>query len=705
MAADEIGCSASGSGNQTASDCNKTVSGALTTSDKLTGGFAESTGSVGTATASGNTAILTGGTFVEISGGLAEFTGTTGSATASNNVVRATDVSRVTGSYGGFDTIITGGDARNTGTGFATANANKVYITGGDVGYLVYGGEARFFLNSNYGSGAADASSNIVEIVDATGLFDVYGGDTDTYGDGEATSNNNQVTLTRSTVTSHGVSGGSAESENVATANNNTVSVTGSTVAGNIISGEVEGKGNASGIANNNKVTVTGSTLLGLGTDSDGDADGGVYGGDAEADGGDATANNNTVTISNSTIADYVEGGSADASNGVGTANDNVVTVENSRIGGSILGGDIDTSASGTATGNTVILIGKVDIAGSLEGGSGDSCTDCLTDNALIIRPDQAVISGGASTGYGITVGGNLQNFASFHFDLPNTIKSGDVIVNVTGAATAAKVGQLDIADGGTALSTGDTLVLVRAAGGLSEAAVPVDGSTVQGRQGALLTHTYRLDVNGTTANDFTATVQGSGASEESKSLVEGVLGATAQVLDGADLVSDQGVSLAVAGASATGGDGGGASFGTTSVGNTRYNTGSHVDTKGWSLIVGASTGIKVAPGTLTLGGFFQYGHGSYDSVNSFTTGKVKGSGDTTSYGIGGLARLDFDSGYFLETSLRVGKVDSDYKGNVGGIRASYDIKAEYHVYGRLPFCKRKSEGKKWCDCIRISDL
>jgi outer membrane autotransporter protein len=351
------------------------------------------------------------------------------------------------------------------------------------------------------------------------------------------------------------------------------------------------------------------------------------------------------------------------------------VTVENSSIGGDLAGGDIDNSASGTATGNTVTLIGKVDLSGSLYGGSGTSCTDCLTGNALIIRPDQAAISGGSSTGYGINVSGNLQNFESFHFDLPNTIVSGDVIVNVTGTATAARVGQLDIADGGTPLLSGDTLVLVRA-GTLSDAATPVDGSTVTGRQGMLLKQTWRLDVNGTNPNDFTATVQSTEASEESKSLVEGVLGATAQLLDGADLVSDQGIGLAVASASAVGGDVGGASFGTISVGNTRYNTGSHVDTKGWSLIVGASTGVKVAPGTLTLGGFFQYGHGSYDSVNSFTTGKVKGSGDTTSYGIGGLARLDFDSGYFLETSLRVGKVDSDYKGNIG---ASYDIKAEYH--------------------------
>ncbi|MDR3221789.1 MAG: autotransporter outer membrane beta-barrel domain-containing protein, partial [Candidatus Accumulibacter sp.] len=94
---------------------------------------------------------------------------------------------------------------------------------------------------------------------------------------------------------------------------------------------------------------------------------------------------------------------------------------------------------------------------------------------------------------------------------------------------------------------------------------------------------------------------------------------------------------------------------------------------------VGAATGLKVSPGTLTLGGFFQYGHGSYDSVNSFTTGKVKGSGDTSSYGVGGLARLDFDSGYYLETSLRVGKVESDYKGSIVGIQAKYDIKAEYH--------------------------
>jgi hypothetical protein len=68
----------------------------------------------------------------------------------------------------------------------------------------------------------------------------------------------------------------------------------------------------------------------------------------------------------------------------------------------------------------------------------------------------------------------------------------------------------------------------------------------------------------------------------------------------------------------------------------------------------------------LTLAAFIEYGQGDYNSYNSFSSGKVKGSGDTDYKGIGILARNEYNSGFYLDGSLRAGKTDTDYRAERG---------------------------------------
>ena len=53
--------------------------------------------------------------------------------------------------------------------------------------------------------------------------------------------------------------------------------------------------------------------------------------------------------------------------------------------------------------------------------------------------------------------------------------------------------------------------------------------------------------------------------------------------------------------------------FGAVSGGNSRYESGSHVDVKSVNLMLGMSHGLSNSAGNLTLGGFVEFGHGGYD--------------------------------------------------------------------------------------------
>ena len=145
-----------------------------------------------------------------------------------------------------------------------------------------------------------------------------------------------------------------------------------------------------------------------------------------------------------------------------------------------------------------------------------------------------------------------------------------------------------------------------------------------------------------------------------------------------ADLAAGQGMEQAVAVAqSGTNG------FGVISGGSSRYESGSHVDVKSVNLMLGMSHGLNNSAGQLTVGGFVEFGHGGYDSFNSFATRPdVRADGDLRYYGAGALLRQDFNQGAFVEGSLRAGRVRQDYDSadlTTGGLPVQYRRNSSYY--------------------------
>ncbi|MDR3203807.1 MAG: hypothetical protein LBV23_03550, partial [Deltaproteobacteria bacterium] len=168
----------------------------------------------------------------------------------------------------------------------------------------------------------------------------------------------------------------------------------------------------------------------------------------------------------------------------------------------------------------------------------------------------------------------------------------------------------------------------------------------------------------------------------QTKALSEGFIAGIGLVNMGADLVAGQGMAEAVLAAHRAGADkgklrGGLGAFGALSGGRSRYNTGSHVDMNGISLMVGLSWGADLSPGRLTLGAFFEYGNGTYDTYNSFVSAaSVHGNGDIRNLGGGLLARMDFDK-------TGPGRFYADFSARAGGVRNQYGNSDLVDLWGR----------------------
>ncbi|MDR1831124.1 MAG: autotransporter outer membrane beta-barrel domain-containing protein, partial [Fusobacteriaceae bacterium] len=272
---------------------------------------------------------------------------------------------------------------------------------------------------------------------------------------------------------------------------------------------------------------------------------------------------------------------------------------------------------------------------------------------------------------------------ATLNFTAPLNAPSGTKILSVTGNATIPNT-SVNVAIPGTAspLQIGDFLVLIDAAGSLVGKPLTTVASAL-GMQGVTIDYEFALS---TTAKQLIATLQESpAANPQSKSLSEGFVSGVAVITETSDFTANEGMSAAV---DAVGHDTTAIdykAFGAVGGGNIRYNTGSHVDLKSFSAVAGIAKGFSLKKSYLTLGAFFEYGSGSYDTYNSFSGVAFHGDGDITHIGGGILGKAEFNrtdrgQGYF-EGSVRAGEVKNTYTNkdmNVGGVNASYKAKSSY---------------------------
>ena len=167
------------------------------------------------------------------------------------------------------------------------------------------------------------------------------------------------------------------------------------------------------------------------------------------------------------------------------------------------------------------------------------------------------------------------------------------------------------------------------------------------------------------------------GATSQAKALSEGFLGGVGLATQGADLAAGQGMLSAVGAARSAVNGMSFAGFGALSGASSRYNTGSHIDMQSLSLLTGLALGADTAAGRLTVGAFFEYGNGSYDTYNSFSNAaSVHGGGNTHYFGGGVLARMDF-------TETGPGHFYAEASGRAGMLHNKYDNKDMRDMMGR----------------------
>lgn len=157
-----------------------------------------------------------------------------------------------------------------------------------------------------------------------------------------------------------------------------------------------------------------------------------------------------------------------------------------------------------------------------------------------------------------------------------------------------------------------------------------------------------------------------------------GTLGTLAFNLQGADLISREGMEAAIRSAQL---DNNHAVFAALTRSSLDYGA---VDVDGTNMLAGLAWRSTNGAGSFTYGVFAEHGEGSYDTYANINGTSLHGEGDTNYTGGGILARMDFngsENGHgYLEASGRVGNADTDYTNS--GLRDAYGRAASYSTDG-----------------------
>ena len=526
-------------------------------------------------------------------------------------------------------------------------SGNRVTVNGGTISGNVYGGV-------NTIPSDTDAGTNNQLTITGGQAGSVYGGYS---GAGAAAGNRVTVTGGSAGQIYGGYSGGNVNAER------NSVTVTGGRAA-SVTGGESYGAE-----ANYNIVRIGGSALV----------EGSIMGAY-----GATGAVGNSVSIGGGAVVQYdVKGGSTYS----GDAAYNSVTISGGIFtpaqyaDAEIYGG---YTSDGNAIHNTVTISGAPDLSlWTIGGGAGFYGTDYFTGNTLNLRTANLTVA-------------EMKNFQRLNFYLPAPWGAGSTMLSIASSGTAdltdgsarSAIVQLDIDGAAPPLKAGEQVILIDARAGTLTSNADLNPTAV-GLHGVTLKYDFGIQA----ANGLlSATVRGISVNERAKALSEGFLAGLALVDQGADLAAGPGMAEAVRAAPLADMSTGCriAGFGALSGGSAHYGTGSHVDMLSLSLLAGLSWCADLTPGRLTLGAFFEYGNGSYDTNNSFSNAaSVHGDGDADYLGGGVLGRMDFiDAGpghIHAEASFRAGGVHNEYSSSdlrdPLGRKAEYDTSSAYYGF------------------------
>ncbi|MDR3299789.1 MAG: autotransporter outer membrane beta-barrel domain-containing protein [Candidatus Accumulibacter sp.] len=611
-------------------------------------------------------------------------------STANENIVDISGYSITKDVIGGVIQFSCNGDV------ISIASGNKVTINASTVGGDVFGGQV-------YDTGKADGN-----IVTLTGDLDIdrsVGGgivglfwntgttayQSTTHGgsaDGNQVIINGKGTLGDGTTTGTMIVGGDVDgSQTTNTANNNTVSITATGALAiqteNGVAGAYVGGGKAAG----NSVTLNGAAGK---ITVDSNVSGALVEGSGDAEG-------NRVTLSGNVEAkEDVLGGWVD---GTGNANYNIVTLnDNAKVtdNGDIIGGVVDTG-DGNAIGNSVNLNGHAEVYANVYGGyvagDGKATSNTVNIGADVTLDSSVRLYGGRVTG---SSGGNdaftgntlntlgwkgsvasVNGFQFYNLEVPAILADGEAIVTLTDTNTGSS--NLDgsvinvTTTAASALTSGSAIAFKATTPGAITGTPTLANGSSQVQGGIALLGVARLESDNSAVRVVFDNVH---AHPQTKAFAESYLGGTAALNQAADLSTGQGITALLARTERQNGG-----FAAIGYGDSRYETGSHVNAKGYNVLAGIGASTQVSAGRLSGGVFVETGEGDYDTHNSFHGyASVKGDGDTRYTGGGVLGRLDLAGGAYFEASLRAGTLKNDYTGKFAadGVRAKYDAKSGY---------------------------
>ena len=414
---------------------------------------------------------------------------------------------------------------------------------------------------------------------------------------------------------------------------------------------------------------------------------------------GEADASGNRVEVSGIDLTGSITGAQVrnenrdENSSGSVNAEGNVVVISDSTINGDVTGANLQGSHI-NADGNTVILgegtvvngnvTAVVDANGVLARSSGGEFSSTYSNNRVVMN--NATVTGAVS--------GVSSNFGSLPVDMQaagNTL----VLAGHNEAGTIAGFETLDLT-----LSeqnkTQSVLTLTDGKSTLSYATIVIRGADVldQGKlieaaQNASLSVTNAtVELRGTFIKkvaqnvDFTVTEgEGNGlttdsdvlasakvqATESASSLSESLLGTAAFVRQGAEFVADDGLATMEFAARSKQGLN---AFAVMQGSSMHYDALSGVDVSGFTLLAGAA----VQQGNLTFASFVESGWGNSEGDIA------KNSTDLSYFGVGLAARYRFESGFYGEGAVRVGRASSDFAASFveEGDRARYESDVFY---------------------------
>ena len=549
----------------------------------------------------------------------------------------------------------------------ATSVSNSMLEVQG--GLAMAGGES-----GDSQSAQASASGNLVTGV-ITGSFDqssslgISGGRAMAVAeDSTAVADNNRVQLSLEGVAADGsisllLSGAVAQALTRAAAGGNLVVVSGKdtavkTVDGTLYGAQVtlqrSGAESSYADASGNRVEVSGIKLTGS-----------ITGAQVrnENQSGSANAEGNVVVISNSTIEDNVTGANLLGSH-INASGNTVILGEGTVVNGNVTAVDganaeLARSSGGefsSTYGDNRVVMNNATVTGAVSGvssNSGSLPVDMQTaGNTLVLA--------------GHNEAGTIAGFETLDLTLPEQNKDQSVLTLTGGESTISgstivirgaevlEQGKLIEAVDGANLSVTDATVELRGTF-IKKVAQNVDFTVTEGEGNGLTTDSNVL---------ASAKVQ---ATESASSLSESLLGTAAFVRQGAEFVADDGLATMEFAARSKQGLN---AFAVMQGSSMHYDALSGVDVSGFTLLAGAA----VQQGNLTFASFVESGWGNSEGDIA------KNSTDLSYFGVGLAARYRFESGFYGEGAIRLGRASSDFAASFveDGDRARYESDVFY---------------------------